>query len=211
MQAQNLQNAGFQSISPKVAYSGTEHSFSPRRETCNESVLRMLHLSLRFRSLETQIKDYLENPPQGVDPRLWKQAQVRVGVPSRGYKKSFKCLNFIPQLDNPDPKKLIPVPMIGFKALQQRIHCQEQQAKTFKARLIAVSDEISGNKLFCNSSEFEDNKRLVSVPFKTFKNAIRIQLQNSKTRGDGSWLWVTGSYTSWSSRKRRERSDSLFR
>jgi len=49
----------------------------------------------------------LENPPQGIDPRLWRQAQ----------------------LDNPDPKRFLPVPMIGFKSLQTRIKCQEMQAK----------------------------------------------------------------------------------
>jgi nuclear pore complex protein Nup54 len=44
------------------------------------------------------LRDYLENPPQGINIRLWRQAQ----------------------LDNPDPKKLIPVPMMGFRALQTR-------------------------------------------------------------------------------------------
>jgi nuclear pore complex protein Nup54 len=42
---------------------------------------------------EDQLKEYLENSPKGIDPRMWKQAKA----------------------DNPDSKKLIPVPMIGFQ------------------------------------------------------------------------------------------------
>lgn len=69
-----------------------------------------------------QLKDYLEatNPPQGIDPRLWQQAQK----------------------DNPDPKRLIPVPILGFKMLQQRIQCQDQQAKMYQGRLDAIAEEI---------------------------------------------------------------------
>ena len=37
------------------------------------------------------LQEYLATPPAGVDPRLWKQAQ----------------------LDNPDSKLFIPVPIIG--------------------------------------------------------------------------------------------------
>jgi len=68
-----------------------------------------------------QLRDYLDNPPQGIDPRLWRQAQ----------------------LDNPDPKKLLPVPMIGFRALQTRIKCQEMQAKNQQGLLDAIATDIS--------------------------------------------------------------------
>ena len=91
MNAQNLQKLGMTSVTPKVAFT------------------------------QKQIKEYLENPPQGIDPRLWKQAQ----------------------LENPDPKKFIPVPMIGFKTLQQRIAKQDQQAKMFHGRLDSVAGNIS--------------------------------------------------------------------
>ena len=89
--AQKMQQMGFESAVPKVAFS------------------------------EKEVKAYLETPPQGVDPRLWKQAQ----------------------LDNPDPSKMIPVPLIGFKALQARIACQEQQAKTHQGRLDAIAGEVA--------------------------------------------------------------------
>ncbi len=65
-------------------------------------------------------QEYLTVPPKGIDPRLWKQAQ----------------------LDNPDPKSLLPIPLMGFKALQQRIQCQDSQSKLFQSRLVALSDVI---------------------------------------------------------------------
>ena len=77
---------------------------------------------MAFASVQCQSLDYFFCIYyKGIDPRLWKQAQ----------------------LDNPDPKKLIPVPMIGFRALQQRILCQEQLSKTFEGRLDCVAQEIS--------------------------------------------------------------------
>lgn len=47
---------------------------------------------------EDQLKEYLDNAPKGIDPRMWKQAIQ----------------------DNPDPTKLIPVPIIGFS----EVHCR---------------------------------------------------------------------------------------
>lgn len=91
MQVQNLQKLGIESLTPKVSFS------------------------------KDQIKEYLDQPPQGVDPRLWKQAH----------------------LENPNPKSLLPVPMIGFKTLQQRIQRQDHQAKTYQGRLDAIAGDIS--------------------------------------------------------------------
>jgi len=68
-----------------------------------------------------QIKEYLENPPAGIDPRLWKQAQ----------------------LDNPDPEKYIPVPMIGFGEVRWRMKCQEQETKLHQAFLDRVAEDIA--------------------------------------------------------------------
>lgn len=70
---------------------------------------------------ESDLKEYLANPPAGIDPRLWKQAQ----------------------LDNPDPKAFIPVPIIGFKALQQRTKIQEVQSKAHQGRLDCIAEDIS--------------------------------------------------------------------
>ncbi|KAJ8297550.1 hypothetical protein KUTeg_024081 [Tegillarca granosa] len=68
-----------------------------------------------------QLKHYLDNPPSGIDPLLWQQAK----------------------LDNPDPENLIPVPMIGFKALNQRTKHQEQQTKAHQQRLDMIAHELT--------------------------------------------------------------------
>lgn len=68
-----------------------------------------------------QLKNYLENPPSGIDPLIWEQAK----------------------LDNPDPEKLIPVPMIGFSELQRRLKHQEQQTKLHTARMSVISQDIT--------------------------------------------------------------------
>jgi len=50
---------------------------------------------------------------QGIDPVIWEQAKR----------------------DNPDPKNLIPVPMIGFTELRNRLQHQELMAKQHQSRL----------------------------------------------------------------------------
>lgn len=69
---------------------------------------------------EDQLKEYYENPPSGIDPRLWKQAIQ----------------------DNPNPDKLIPVPMIGFKEVRWRMQCQEQETALHQAFLDKVAEEV---------------------------------------------------------------------
>ncbi|XP_005188869.2 probable nucleoporin Nup54 isoform X1 [Musca domestica] len=70
---------------------------------------------------EDQLKEYLENPPKGVDPRMWRQAK----------------------LDNPDPTKFIPVPMIGFNDLKWRIKCQENETQTHTLYLRKVENDLA--------------------------------------------------------------------
>ncbi|CAG5135324.1 unnamed protein product [Candidula unifasciata] len=70
---------------------------------------------------EEQLKEYLDKPPAGVDPLLWQQAK----------------------LDNPDPEKYIPVPMIGFKELHRRLKYQAEQTKLFQQRLDVISGDIT--------------------------------------------------------------------
>lgn len=70
---------------------------------------------------EDQLKQYLENSPKGIDPRLWRQA-----------------IN-----DNPDPSKFIPVPMVGFGDLKWRIKCQENETEMHALYLNKLGKELS--------------------------------------------------------------------
>uniref|UniRef100_A0A182XM25 Nucleoporin Nup54 alpha-helical domain-containing protein n=1 Tax=Anopheles quadriannulatus TaxID=34691 RepID=A0A182XM25_ANOQN len=70
---------------------------------------------------EDQLKEYLDNPPKGIDPRMWEQAKM----------------------DNPDPKRFIPVPMIGFQDLKWRIKCQENETEIHASYLAKVEKEIA--------------------------------------------------------------------
>ncbi|XP_072570737.1 nucleoporin p54 isoform X3 [Paramormyrops kingsleyae] len=68
-----------------------------------------------------QLKQLLQNPPAGVDPIIWEQAKV----------------------DNPDPDRLIPVPMVGFKELLRRLKIQDQMTKQHQTRVDIISNDIS--------------------------------------------------------------------
>lgn len=67
-----------------------------------------------------QLKEYLENPPCSIDPRLWKQAQ----------------------LDNPNADLYIPVPMIGFHQVKHRLKCQEEETARHRAFLDMAAERI---------------------------------------------------------------------
>nr|KAG5707790.1 hypothetical protein BaRGS_015950 [Batillaria attramentaria] len=67
-----------------------------------------------------QIKEYLDNPPAGVDPLLWRQAK----------------------LDNPDPERLVPVPMVGFRELQRRLKHQEEETRLHQQRLDVIAGDL---------------------------------------------------------------------
>nr|CAD7450337.1 unnamed protein product [Timema bartmani] len=68
-----------------------------------------------------QLAEYLEQPPAGIDPRLWKQAQE----------------------DNPDRDRYVPVPIIGFGEVCWRLRCQENETRLHQAFLDKVSDDIT--------------------------------------------------------------------
>ncbi|XP_063975634.1 nuclear pore complex protein Nup54 [Diachasmimorpha longicaudata] len=70
----------------------------------------------------SQLKEYMENPPCSIDPRLWKQAQ----------------------LDNPNADMYIPVPMIGFQQVKYRLKCQEKETDKHRAFLDMAAERIQG-------------------------------------------------------------------
>lgn len=73
---------------------------------------------------EDQLKEYLLHPPKGIDPRMWRQAIE----------------------DNPDPTRLIPVPMIGFQELKWRTKCQESETEMHNQYLAKVSRDLENLK-----------------------------------------------------------------
>jgi nuclear pore complex protein Nup54 len=68
-----------------------------------------------------ELEDYLNNPPKGIDERLWAQAK----------------------LENPDPNRFIPVPLVGFAALNERFKLQEKETQQHKMRLKLITDDVS--------------------------------------------------------------------
>uniref|UniRef100_A0A1B0AGX9 Nucleoporin Nup54 alpha-helical domain-containing protein n=1 Tax=Glossina pallidipes TaxID=7398 RepID=A0A1B0AGX9_GLOPL len=89
-----------------------------RPQLNNLGIIQVLALVLPD---EDQLKEYLENAPKGIDPRMWRQAK----------------------LDNPDPSKFIPVPMIGFNELKWRIKCQENETETHALYLRKVEKDMA--------------------------------------------------------------------
>ena len=61
----------------------------------------------------SQLSLYLDKPPVGISPVLWEQAKQ----------------------ENPDPVKLIPVPLVGFKAISERLRLQKEQSEAHFARV----------------------------------------------------------------------------
>ncbi|XP_050359517.1 probable nucleoporin Nup54 [Nymphalis io] len=67
------------------------------------------------------LEQYLQNPPPGMDMRLWKQAQA----------------------DNPDPENYIPVPIIGYSEIKFRARCQGEEAALQASWLRRAADTLS--------------------------------------------------------------------
>ncbi|ALC41604.1 Nup54 [Drosophila busckii] len=89
-----------------------------RPQLNNLGVTEILALTLPDKD---QLKEYLENPPKSVDPRMWRQAN----------------------LDNPDANQFIPVPIIGFSDLKWRVKCQEQETETHALYMKKVESELA--------------------------------------------------------------------
>jgi nuclear pore complex protein Nup54 len=69
---------------------------------------------------DEQIKSYLENPPNGINPILWEQAKK----------------------NNPNPKKLIPVQLNGFQDINKRFKQQDKENESQKETLRRIAEQI---------------------------------------------------------------------
>lgn len=106
---------------------------------------------------EDQLKEYLDNPPKGIDPRMWRQAKV----------------------DNPDPKKFIPVPMIGFHDLKWRIKCQENETETHALYLDKVERDLAELKqrhAATTAKIMEHKRKLAELSHKILKVGLKLIL-----------------------------------
>uniref|UniRef100_A0A336MVN6 CSON006929 protein n=1 Tax=Culicoides sonorensis TaxID=179676 RepID=A0A336MVN6_CULSO len=113
---------------------------------------------------EDQLKEYLENPPKGIDRRMWTQAKE----------------------DNPDPKKFIPVPMIGFQDLKWRIKCQENETESHTLYLQKVDKELSTLKQrHANTSAkiMEHRRKLAELSHRVLK--IVVKQESTRKMGIG--------------------------
>uniref|UniRef100_A0A6A7G474 Nucleoporin p54 isoform X1 n=3 Tax=Hirondellea gigas TaxID=1518452 RepID=A0A6A7G474_9CRUS len=69
---------------------------------------------------ESQLKEYLERPPRGLDPVIWSQGKR----------------------DNPDPMKYLPVPLVGFQELQARFKAQETESTLLQGQIDRIAEDV---------------------------------------------------------------------
>uniref|UniRef100_UPI00358F6386 nucleoporin p54 isoform X2 n=1 Tax=Myxine glutinosa TaxID=7769 RepID=UPI00358F6386 len=83
--------------------------------------LSVSNVTARSELSVTQRAQLIEMPPAGIVPIIWEQAKA----------------------DNPDPERLLPIPMVGFSELARRLKLQEQQGTLHTARLDLIAEDIS--------------------------------------------------------------------
>lgn len=81
----------------------------------------VVNILMKTSMSSTQLQQYLDNPPVGIDSLLWEQAKK----------------------DNPDPQRLIPMAITGFSELKKRQKLQEQETLQHQRRISLISEEIA--------------------------------------------------------------------
>ncbi|XP_071846251.1 nuclear pore complex protein Nup54-like isoform X2 [Apostichopus japonicus] len=128
---ERLANGITKRLSAQIAY----NVFNQASVQAQLGSLGVVRIAPKIQISSSQLQEYLNHPPLGYDPNLWKQAQ----------------------LDNPDPSSLIPVPLVGFETLKSRLEQQAQFTKQHQARL-----EQTGKQL--EELEQEKNTLLARLP-----------------------------------------------
>ncbi|KAJ6635578.1 putative nucleoporin Nup54 [Pseudolycoriella hygida] len=106
---------------------------------------------------EDLLKEYLENAPKGIDPRMWKQAKH----------------------DNPDPKKFIPVPIIGFSELNWRIKCQEAETDIhyqYMSKLQKDIEELKQRHASTTAKMMEHRRKLADLSHRILKIIVKQEI-----------------------------------
>ncbi|OQR71009.1 nuclear pore complex protein Nup54-like [Tropilaelaps mercedesae] len=92
--------------------------------------LGVMNMAEKTEFSKTQLEQYLAVPPSGIDPLLWEQAKS----------------------DNPDPKRMVPVPMIGFEDLRQRMNSQRELQTGQICRLERMAQEATELERRCEQT-----------------------------------------------------------
>lgn len=106
---------------------------------------------------EDLLKEYLDNPPKGIDPRMWKQAKQ----------------------DNPDPKKFIPVPIVGFSELNWRIKCQEAETdihNQYMSKLQKDIEELKQRHASTTAKMMEHRRKLADLSHRILKIIVKQEI-----------------------------------
>ena len=115
-----------------------------------------------LRPSQSSIKAYLEKTPQGFDSNVWSQAVK----------------------NNPNPKELVPVPVLGFQALKARALAQKSQTEQHESRLKLIGNEIATLQQSQTNivSKFEQAKR---KQFELNHRILKVMVQQEISRKSG--------------------------
>ncbi|XP_077354272.1 nucleoporin p54 [Festucalex cinctus] len=108
-----------------------------------------------------QLQQLLQNAPAGVDPIIWGQAKV----------------------DNPDPEKFIPVPMVGFKELLRRLQIQEQMTKQHQTRVDIVFNDLSElqkNQATAMAKIAQYKRKLMDLSHRVLQVLVKQEIQRKR-------------------------------
>ncbi|KAH9406598.1 Nuclear pore complex protein Nup54 [Tyrophagus putrescentiae] len=120
--------------------------------------IEVLFLSLSKQELDS----YLSMPPKGIDERIWTQAK----------------------LENPDPSRFTPLPLIGFNSLNNRFKMQEKEIQQQQMRLKQIIDNVTGleSDIAQFKAKFEDCRRKhASLSYQVLKKMISQEVQRKRT------------------------------
>jgi nuclear pore complex protein Nup54 len=109
-----------------------------------------------------EVEEYLSKPPPGLDDQIWLKAKK----------------------ENPDSDRFIPVPLIGFAALNERFKLQEHEVNQQKLRVMMVNDELCTleRSVAATKAKLEEARKR-NVPLKNKVLAAMIYLEVQRKRG----------------------------
>lgn len=109
-----------------------------------------------------EIEEYLANPPMGIDALTWNQAKN----------------------NNPDASRFIPVPLLGFSALNERFKLREQEIAQQNQRVKLITDAIFNLEKSVEASKAKlEECRKRNLPLKSKVLRLMVYQEVMKKRG----------------------------